>query len=74
MKSSWERASAWAYGLSTRRMWVIWAVTALVAVLVTGAFPFPWSWIAALPFVAFGYLLFDAHARRQRDEDSTRKG
>ncbi len=69
MKTAWARLNAWAYGLPTRRRWVIWGVAAMTAVLVTGALPFPWSWIATLPILAFGYVLFDAHARRQRDED-----
>lgn len=72
MKTAWVLLNTWAYGLPTRRRWVIWAVVALLAVLVSGALPFPWSWIATLPFVGFGYVLFDSHARRQRDDDSRR--
>ena len=72
MKRSWSRLSTWAYDLPVRRRWVIWGVTAMLAVLVTGALPSPWSLVAALPFVVFGFVLFDAQARRQRDEDRAR--
>ncbi|MCW2599843.1 MAG: hypothetical protein JWM02_1672 [Frankiales bacterium] len=68
MKSAWDRLSAWAYALEDRRRWQVWVLLALGAAILLTVLPSPWSWVMTLPIAAFGVLLFDSQARRQRDE------
>ena len=73
MRSAWKRLYAWAYGMSNRLRWSLWAILALAAATLQSTVPSPWSWCAVAPLVVVGVVLFDADARRQRDETKDRK-
>ena len=69
MRSQWQRLNAWAYALGTRRLWTIWVALAAVAAVLLTALTSPWSWVATLPLVLLGYVLFSGQSRRERDEE-----
>lgn len=52
---------------SQPRWWLWYLPLAVVASLAQTLTP-PWSWIVLAPVLIFGVLLFDGHARSQRDE------
>lgn len=68
MRDSWKRLNTWAYGLRTGRRWKVWVTVATLAAIAQTFVPSPWHWLVIVPCVVFGFVLFDSHARRQRDD------
>ena len=68
LRGGWSRITQWAYDLQSRRRWQLWIVLALLAATLSTILPMPWRLIFTIPVALFGILLFDSHARRQRDE------
>lgn len=72
MKASYNSLSAWAYGLERRRCWQLWLFLAALGATLFTFVPSPWSWMACLPIALLGFVMFDAQARRDRDESRRR--
>lgn len=72
MKATWRSLSAWAYALDGRRRWQLWFVLAALGATLLTLLPSPWSWVTTLPIALIGFVLFDAQARRDRDEAGQR--
>jgi hypothetical protein len=65
VRSPFERASQ-------GRAWWAWL---LGFILLSGAgakLPSPWPWVVAAAFLFCAFLIFDGHARWQRDQDNYR--
>ena len=73
--TTWKRLLAATYRMGSRRRWWAWNLAlVLVAPTIQRLLPQPWNWIGTAPFLLFALLLFDGHARWQRDDVRQRTG
>jgi hypothetical protein len=66
--STWTRIVQGAYTMGSKPRWWLWYLPLAVVAALVQTLAVPWSWIVLAPVVIFGVLLFDGHARWQRDE------